>query len=154
MKKKNTILADRLRQALTEKGLTQAELSRMTGISDSKINCYLSGRYNPRTETCLKLANALGVTVSWLTGLPEQETASIIAENIRSGKYADRPISYNDIPADSPDVKDRKSDRIGDLPPDLQDIVAIYLSLEQNNKRRELARLYAFACELADKEQL
>lgn len=61
-----------LTSALLREGITQAELSRRTGISDSKISSYLRGRYKPNGETLSKIASVLHVSPAWLIG---QETA-------------------------------------------------------------------------------
>lgn len=54
----------KLRQVRTEKGLTQAELSKKSGVSRSKISQYESGQMFPQVPTLLKLANALGCTMN------------------------------------------------------------------------------------------
>ncbi len=54
----------KLRQVRTEKGLTQAELSKRSGVSRSKISQYESGQMFPQVPTLLKLANALDCTMN------------------------------------------------------------------------------------------
>jgi transcriptional regulator with XRE-family HTH domain len=62
----------RLAQALGEAGLTQAELARRSGIDRSSISLYLSGRYCPKADKLLRLAQALGVSPQWLSGGEEE----------------------------------------------------------------------------------
>ena len=50
------------------KGIRQKDISDRTGISDSKISSYVTGRYKPNAETLAKIANALGVDAAWLAG--------------------------------------------------------------------------------------
>lgn len=62
-------LARRLRQAVDHAGLTQAELSRISGIDKASISLYLGGKYQPKAEKLHLLAAALGVTPQWLSGV-------------------------------------------------------------------------------------
>lgn len=58
--------ADRLNLLLRNKGLTQAELSRLAGEGASKINEYSKGRILPSAVTAIALAEALDVSVPFL----------------------------------------------------------------------------------------
>lgn len=58
----------RLRQTMFFKAIRQKDISDRTGISDSKISSYVTGRYKPNAETLAKIANALGVDAAWLAG--------------------------------------------------------------------------------------
>ena len=60
--------AENLRQAMLEKQITQAELSKRTGISKSFISQYLSGKFKPREDKLTMLAGALGTTKGALLG--------------------------------------------------------------------------------------
>ena len=56
---------NRLRKVRLEKGMTQTELSKKSGVSRCTINGIEKGhRLTVLTETLLKLARALGVSVS------------------------------------------------------------------------------------------
>ncbi|MDC2828432.1 helix-turn-helix domain-containing protein [Limosilactobacillus mucosae] len=56
----------RLLEALEEKGISQAELSRRTGISRSSISKYLKGTFKAKPQHVQLLAPALGVSYDWL----------------------------------------------------------------------------------------
>lgn len=56
----------RVKQAMSEKGISQAELVKLTGISRSGISQYLSGKNIPRQKALTAIANALDVTPEWL----------------------------------------------------------------------------------------
>ncbi|SEL33962.1 helix-turn-helix domain-containing protein [Ruminococcus albus] len=60
--------AENLRAAMAERSLTQAELSKRTGISKSFISQYLSGKFKPRDDKLSVLAQALGTTKGALLG--------------------------------------------------------------------------------------
>lgn len=59
---------ERLNKALSETGVTAAELSRRTGISKGSISQYKNGVVNPKQDRIYLLANALGVSEAWLMG--------------------------------------------------------------------------------------
>ena len=46
----NNILIDRIKKILNERNMSKAELSRLTGISNSSLSEYLSGKYEPRQD--------------------------------------------------------------------------------------------------------
>ncbi|WP_118856223.1 XRE family transcriptional regulator [Haemophilus haemolyticus] len=60
-----TTLAERLTSIMSEKGLSQAELARMTGIKQPSVFKIVSGQtLNPKN--IVEIATALGVDVNWL----------------------------------------------------------------------------------------
>ncbi len=70
--------ADRLREAMNDAGLTQADLVRATGIHRSAISRYLLGEYEPKAQAVGKMAKALDVSEMWLWGydVPKARTAA------------------------------------------------------------------------------
>lgn len=59
---------ERLRQALSNANMKQAELSNKTGLDKGSISCYLSGKYEPKSDAINKMAIALDVNEMWLWG--------------------------------------------------------------------------------------
>jgi transcriptional regulator with XRE-family HTH domain len=53
--------ADNLRDAMEERGITGAELARLSGLHFVTISRILNGKLCPTLETCEKLANAAGM---------------------------------------------------------------------------------------------
>ena len=53
------ILKNRIREARTEKGLSQARLAAMVGVSRNTISSIETGQYSPTTKLALILALAL-----------------------------------------------------------------------------------------------
>lgn len=45
------------------KGMTDAEVSRLSGVPKSTFTDWKSGRSNPKIEKLIKITNALGVTI-------------------------------------------------------------------------------------------
>lgn len=66
---------ERLKKLREEKGLTQARLSELAGISSRMIQKYECGTSRPRFDAAEKLASALGVSVSGLLG----ESGTLVA---------------------------------------------------------------------------
>ena len=64
-------LANRLTELRAERGLTQAALAELVGVSRKTVNTVENGVFVPSTALALKLARALGVPVEeifFLTG--------------------------------------------------------------------------------------
>ena len=64
-------LRNRLREARAERGLTQADLAAMIGVSRKTINTVENGIFIPSTVLALRLAQALGESVESLFQLPD-----------------------------------------------------------------------------------
>ena len=62
------IIKDRLNEALHLRGITAADLSRLTGINKSSLSRYLSGESIPRSLAIGKMAEALHVSPAWVLG--------------------------------------------------------------------------------------
>ena len=59
----------RLREAMDEKGISQAELARRTGITRTSISKYLKGTFKAKQQYLSALAKVLNVNEAWLMGL-------------------------------------------------------------------------------------
>jgi putative transcriptional regulator len=64
-------LLNQLREERTRRGLTQADLATMVGVSRKTINTVENGVFVPSTALSLRLARALDSTVEALFQLPE-----------------------------------------------------------------------------------
>lgn len=74
---------NRLKNIMSERKITQSELSKRSGIRQSSISDWLNGRYEPKQDKIYLIAQALGVSPSWLLGY--DETTS----NQSEGYYVD-----------------------------------------------------------------
>jgi putative transcriptional regulator len=64
-------IGNRLKLARIEKGLTQAELADLAGVTRQTIGLIEGGRYNPTLKLCLILARATGRSLDelfWIEG--------------------------------------------------------------------------------------
>ncbi len=62
------ITTQRLQAAFSAAGISQLELSHRSGIDRGSISLYLNGRYRPKADKLLRLAEALHVSPQWLSG--------------------------------------------------------------------------------------
>ena len=88
---------DRISALLKEHGMTQADLSRATGISTGLISQWKKRMQQPSSEKLKAIADYFGISVDWLlTGIEDKKelTAHKDSENI---------IKLNEI--SNPDIK-------------------------------------------------
>lgn len=60
--------ADRLAQALKQKGITSNALSQRLGISSTAVWNWMHGNTKPRPEMLERIATELGTDLAWLRG--------------------------------------------------------------------------------------
>lgn len=60
--------SQRLKQAMDKQKVTQIDLASATGLGKSSISQYLSGKNIPKFKTMTAIADALNVSVDWLSG--------------------------------------------------------------------------------------
>lgn len=59
---------DRIRQALKLRNMKQVDLAERSRISKQSINCYVTGKYEPKQEALYRMGKALDVSEMWLAG--------------------------------------------------------------------------------------
>ena len=55
-----------LAKAIKEKGITQVELAKKTGVSKSSITMYIRGNVYPKRETLEKILHELGYNIDFV----------------------------------------------------------------------------------------
>lgn len=70
---KQATFAERLKEALELRGMTKADLSRLTGISKSSLTHYERGDWEGKQDAVYKIAKALRVREAWLMGFEVTE---------------------------------------------------------------------------------
>ena len=68
MSNKVSTFQERLNRAMNEKGIRAVDLSAASGVSESMLSCYRSGRYEATQVNLQKIAEALNVSIAWLMG--------------------------------------------------------------------------------------
>lgn len=58
-------MAERLKAALEFRDLSQKDLSEMTGLPETTISRYVNNERTPRTDTVIKICDALNVSLDW-----------------------------------------------------------------------------------------
>ena len=82
-------IAERMKEALSFRGMKQSELVKLTGIGKSSISTYLSGEYEPKQRNIYKIAQALNVSEAWLMGYDVPSSAESIPNGFNPlGRYA------------------------------------------------------------------
>ncbi len=59
---------DRLTSAMTQRGMRAADLCKRTGLSKARISQYVNGKFIPKSDALLLIAEALRVSEMWLLG--------------------------------------------------------------------------------------
>ncbi len=73
------MLKDRMKHLRSERGLTQAQLAHMLGVSPSAVGMYEQGRREPDAQTLTRLADILHCSTDELLGVePPHEVSDVI----------------------------------------------------------------------------
>lgn len=67
------LFAERLTQALTEKDISQAELSRRIITARGTVSRWMHGVSAPHAEDLYKMCEELNVSADWLLGLSDRK---------------------------------------------------------------------------------
>lgn len=67
-------IGEKIRAERRRQKLTQADLAKLMGITQSLVGQYERGEINPKRETITRFANALGVNPMQLTPVPDSAT--------------------------------------------------------------------------------
>lgn len=78
---------EKFNKLLQEKGLTAYKVAKDTGVSRSTLAAWKKNEYTPKLDKLQKLANYLGVSVSYLTGESDEIGNT---EQIQNGYYVDK----------------------------------------------------------------
>mgnify|MGYP003296781711 CR=1 FL=1 len=62
------IFKDRLTEAMQARGIRASELARRTGLSKARISQYVNGKFIPKSDAILLIAEVLQVSELWLMG--------------------------------------------------------------------------------------
>lgn len=116
----------RLREAMDEKGISQAELSRRTGITRTSISKYLRGTFKAKQNYLYILAKALDVNEAWLMGLDADK------------KRPSRP--GDELPIDTQKPKEAKS--VDDLVDEMHSYRGIKISDAQRSSMKAILKAY------------
>lgn len=146
-------IKDRLREARRNKGLSQAELSKLLGVSQASIAAIEAGR-NKRPTNLVSIAKALDVSPYWLeTGKEDKE---IVSNATPLGKIEewdnDTPLSEDDCEA--PLYKDVKLSAGNGFADDIEDYNGYKLRFSRNTLRKHGISPENVVCVMADGDSM
>lgn len=146
-------IKDRLREARRNKGLSQARLSKLLGVSQASIAAIEAGR-NKRPTNLVSIAKALDVSPYWLeTGKEDKE---IISNATPLGKIEewdnDTPLSEDDCEA--PLYKDVKLSAGNGFADDIEDYNGYKLRFSRNTLRKHGISPENVVCVMADGDSM
>lgn len=84
------MFSERLKQARKSKKFSQAELSRLLGVTQQAVGKWETGRSTPDPGTVARLAEILGTTADALLGLQQPEFTQPVGDHFVS--YSESPI--------------------------------------------------------------
>lgn len=87
-------IGQRIKDARTDKKMTQKELANLLDISEAQIGQYERGYRNPKYETLEKIADALAIPVSQLTGSPDLDLLFSKLKNLTVEANNDYTLKY------------------------------------------------------------
>lgn len=67
------VFGEYLKSLLEEKGMTQAELARRTGMTEASVSRYISGQRTPRISQAYRMALVIGIDMNTLIYLGKGE---------------------------------------------------------------------------------
>lgn len=146
-------IKDRLREARRNKGLSQAGLSKLLGVSQASIAAIEAGR-NKRPTNLVSIAKALDVSPYWLeTGKEDKE---IVSNATPLGKIEewdnDTPLSEDDCEA--PLYKDVKLSAGNGFADDIEDYNGYKLRFSRNTLRKHGISPENVVCVMADGDSM
>lgn len=77
--------AERLKEALSIRNMSQQQLVNKTGIGKSTISQYISGKYKAKQDNISKIADVLNINETWLMGISKdmnRNRLTSIQENV------------------------------------------------------------------------
>ena len=119
---KEETFAQRLLMALEKNHMKAADLSKLTGVSEGTISCYINGRYEAKQNRVRVFATTLGVDPAWLMGydVPLKATDDASPAPIPPGfeplpKMVKRPL-IGDIACGEPITAEQNVQDMVDVP--------------------------------------
>lgn len=121
---------ERLNSILQKRNLSQADLSKMTGIRSSSISDWLNGKYEPKQDKISIIAEALNVSPVWLIGY--DNTSS----NQSEGYYVDHETAeYAEMLRTRPEMRMLFSASRGISKEEMQEAVNYIEFIKSRNKK-------------------
>lgn len=114
-----SILSDRLKEAMSIRGIRATALSQATGLSKARISQYTHGVYSPNGDALCRLAEALSVSEAWLLGKSQEMDVadSSLPDGLARARYRSFPV-LGDIACGAPLLAVEQMDEFISAPED------------------------------------
>lgn len=123
---------NRLKTIMNERGITQTELAKRTGIRQSSISDWLNDRYEPKQDKVYIIAKALNVSPAWLLGYDED----IPTNELNTNYYLDAETAeYAEILRTRPEMRLLFSASRGISKEEMQEAVNYIEFIKSRNKK-------------------
>ena len=145
MSDKVATFAQRLREGLSIRHMTQTELAKRSQISKSSISRYVNGDWEGKQGAVYQLAKALDVTEAWLMGYDvpmENDVSTIPAGFEPRPKTVKRPL-VGDIACGEPITAEQNVQEYVDVPETGEWILSWKILLLKLEKKWETEKCYA-----------
>ena len=115
--------SETLKRLRLEKGLTQGDLAKYSGLKQSSIAMYETGKRNPKIDVLERLADFFNVDIDYLIGKTDKTTKVIVAppEPQKSIEAPPAPQKSGGLPElnarDERDIQKRLKSMLDDLDP-------------------------------------
>ena len=90
----------RMAEKMTQRGITQADICRLTGLASSMVSHYCTGQRIPSVPAALKIANVLNTTVDYLAygnrAAEVQRSVNLLAVSEDSKPYSSDSSNHGD----------------------------------------------------------
>ena len=123
---------NRLKTIMNERGITQTELAKRTGIRQSSISDWLNDRYEPKQDKVYIIAKALNVSPAWLLGYDED----IPTNELNTNYYLDAETAeYAEMLRTRPEMRMLFSASRGISKEEMQEAVNYIEFIKSRNKK-------------------
>lgn len=115
MADKSSTFSSRLRELLSIRNISQAELARRSGVSESSISHYLKGNWEAKQDAVYAIARVGNVSEAWLMGYDVSMDSPLPANMIPMPKPGSVPL-IGSIACGTPILAEENIEEYVDLP--------------------------------------
>lgn len=153
-------IGESIKTARVKKGLTQKQLGELMGVGAQTISAYESGRRRPKTETLIRFAEALGVSLSDLLTdvdyIPnEKDPQNGFVSSLLFTKVSALAIKYKQLEeAGAGEIISFVWDQLNKAKSDIQDnaLLSVFHTLSDVNKQKAISYCEGLAAQQPDYE--
>lgn len=93
-------IGDRISIVMQDAGINQTDLAKRLGTNPSSVSSWVSGRYNPSSQTITQICEAFGVNPEWLKdGIGDKDGRSPLSKE--ASNYLGHAVTHNSTEKDA-----------------------------------------------------